>query len=73
VCVRQQEQTFIWNTKILQHKINTKKTRLEAKDVLPNINRMQAAERAKKGIFVPGDLDLDPQTRLSEGPNMSSV
>jgi len=37
--------------------------RLEAKDVLPNINRMQAArmqaaERAENVIFVPGDLYL---------------
>jgi len=32
--------------------------KLEANDVLPNINRMQAAERAENAIFVPGDLDL---------------
>ena len=32
--------------------------RLKAKDVLPNINCMQAAERAENVIFVPGDLDL---------------
>jgi len=38
---------------------------------------MQAAERAKKCHFfnflVPGDLDLDLQTRPSEGPNTSSM
>jgi len=32
---------------------------------------MQAAERAKMLFFVPGYLDL--QTRLSEGPNASSM
>ena len=33
--------------------------KLEAKDVLPNINRTQAAERAEKCRFcIPGDLDL---------------
>jgi len=32
--------------------------KLEAKDVLPNINRTQAAERAEKAVFVPGGLDL---------------
>jgi len=31
---------------------------LDAKDVLPNINRTQASERAKMQFFVPGDLDL---------------
>ena len=35
-----------------------KKTQLEAKDVLPNINRVQVAESAKNAVFVPGDLDL---------------
>jgi len=33
-------------------------SKLQAKDVLPNINRTQAAERAEKYRFVPGDLDL---------------
>ena len=45
--------------------------KLEAKDVLLNINCTQAAERPKMSFFVPGDLDL--QTRQSEGRNMSSV
>jgi len=31
---------------------------IEARDVLPNINRTQAAERAENAIFDPGDLDL---------------
>jgi len=31
---------------------------LEAKDVLPKINRANATERAEKCPFVPGDLDL---------------
>jgi len=31
---------------------------LEAKDVLSNINRTQAAEKAGKCRFVPGVLDL---------------
>ena len=50
--------------------------KLEAKDVLPNVNRTQAAERAKKCRFlslVTLTFDLDPQSRLSEGPNMFSV
>jgi len=36
----------------------TAATIVEAKDVLPNTNCMQAAERAEKAFFVPGDLDL---------------
>ena len=36
--------------------------KLEAKDVLPNINRMQADEGPKNAVFVPGDLDLWPLT-----------
>jgi len=31
--------------------------KLEAKDVLPNVNRTQA-ERTKNAVFVPGDLYL---------------
>jgi len=31
---------------------------IEAKDVVPNINRTQAAERAEDTVFVAGDLDL---------------
>jgi len=31
---------------------------LEAKYVIPNISRKQAAERAENAVFVPGDLDL---------------
>jgi len=30
----------------------------KAKDFLPNINCMQAAERVEKCLFVPSDLDL---------------
>jgi len=45
--------------------------KLEAKDVLPNINRTDAAEWPKKPFFVPGDLDL--QTHPSEGPNTASM
>jgi len=33
-------------------------TKLQAKDVLPNIKRIKAAKRAKNAIFVPGDHDL---------------
>jgi len=48
---------------------------LEAKDVLPNINRTQAVKRANYAIFVsvrwPLTFDLDLQTRPSEGPNTS--
>jgi len=44
--------------------------KLEAKDVLPNKNCMQAAEKAKMPFF-PCDLDL--QTRPSEAPNTSSL
>ena len=32
--------------------------KLEAKDVLPNINCMQATKRAENAVFVPGDLHL---------------
>ena len=51
---------------------------LDAKDVLRNLNRTQAAERADKWRFCfqwPWSLtfDLDLQTRPSEGPNTSSV
>jgi len=36
-----------------------KNMKLEAKDVLPNINRTQATERDEKcRFFVPGDHDL---------------
>jgi len=48
-----------------------KKAKLQAKDVFPNINHMQATKRAKNAFFVPGDLDL--QTCPSEGHNTSSV
>jgi len=48
-----------------------KSEKLDAKDVLPNINYTQATKRPKNVVFVPGDLYL--QTRLSEKPNMSSV
>jgi len=48
--------------------------KLEAKDVLPNINRTQAAERGKKCRFLSlVNLTFDLQTRLSEVPNMSFV
>jgi len=44
--------------------------KLEAKDVLPNISCMQAAERAEKYRFFPGDLTFKlfgamDQTRLT--------
>jgi len=50
--------------------------KLEAKDVLLNTNRMQAAGRAEKCPFlslVTLTFDLDFQTHLSKGQNMSSV
>ena len=50
--------------------------KLEAKDVLPNINRTQAAERAEKFRFRPWWLltfDLYIQTCPSERPNTSSL
>jgi len=45
---------------------------------LPNMNRTQAAEMAEKMTFLSlviliFDLDLDLQTRPSEGRNTSSV
>jgi len=53
-----------------QKKTNRKK--VEAKDLLPNINCTQAGRRnGQKCRFVPGDFDL--QTHPSEGPNTSSV
>jgi len=36
--------------------------KLDAKDVLPNINCTQAAERVKNAVFVPGDLGLSSLT-----------
>jgi len=50
--------------------------KLEAKDVLPNTNRTQAAERAEECRFlslVILTFDLDLQTRPSERPNTSSL
>jgi len=50
--------------------------KLEAKDVLPNINCTQATERAEKCRFlVPVSLtfDLDYQTLPSKRPNTSSM
>jgi len=52
-------------------KNQTTTTKPEAKDVLQDINRTQAAETAEECRFVPGDLDL--QTRPSEGPNTPFV
>jgi len=55
---------------ILQFKI----LKIEAKDVLQNINCMQAAKRAEKCHFlsvVTLTFDLDIQTPPSEGPNTS--
>jgi len=53
--------------------IQKTKMNLEAKDVLPNLNRTQAAERAKKMPFLfLVTLILDLQTCSSEGPNMTS-
>ena len=43
---------------------------------VPNINRTQAAERAKNVVFlslVTLTFDLDIQTRPSEGPNTSCL
>jgi len=49
-------------------------SKLEAKDVLPNVNRTEVAERAEKCVFfVPVVLTFDLQTCQTEGPNMSSV
>jgi len=56
--------------------VNLLQSKLDAKDVLPNIKRIQAAERAGKKPFlslVTLTFDLDLQTRPSEGPNTSSV
>jgi len=49
---------------------------LKDKDVLPNINRTQAAERDKECRFLSLatlTFDLDLQTRPSDGPNTSSM
>jgi len=58
----------IYNTKYESHKIQSGTStpangglqkKLVAKEILPNINSTQAAERAEKWrFFVPGDLDL---------------
>ena len=50
--------------------------KLEAKDVLPHINRTRAVEMAEKYrllSLVTLAFDLDLQTFPSEGPNTSSV
>ena len=45
-----------------------------AKDVLPNVNRTEVAERAEKcRFFVPVVLTFDLQTCQTEGPNKPSV
>jgi len=49
------EMVSLWKLKKLRKK-------LQAKDVLPNTNCSQAAERAENAVFVPGDLDLWPLT-----------
>jgi len=59
-------------------KINEYIKWLEAEDVLPKINHMQATERAEKCCFCPWwpwplTFDLDIQTRPSEGPNTKHV
>ena len=38
---------------LAQRKLKHLQTQLEAKDVLPNINRTQAAERAENAVFRP--------------------
>jgi len=38
--------------------LNIKEKKLEAKDVLPNMNHTQATKRAENAVFVHGDLDL---------------
>jgi len=40
--------------------------KLEATDVLPDTNRMQAAERAKNAVFLHDDLGLSPFTLTSK-------
>jgi len=50
----------------------------QPKDVLPNVNRTQAAERAEKCRFCPWwpwplTVHIDLQTHPSEGPNTSSM
>jgi len=64
--------------KIPKINIWIKSYKLQAKDVLPNVNRKQAAEWAKKCRFCPWwpwplTFDLDLQTCPSEGANTFSV
>jgi len=47
---------------LIAHQLIKNNKKLRAKDVLPNINHTQAAERAENAVFVPGDLDLLPFT-----------
>jgi len=49
--------------------LDSEHRKLEAEDVLPKINRTQAAERAINVVFIPVTLTFDfgLQTRLSEG------
>ena len=62
----------------VQHRLSVlrKLHKLAAKDVLPNINRTQAADRAEKChllSLMTLTFDLDIQTRPRKGPNMSSL
>ena len=47
--------------------------KLEAKDVLPNINRMQGQKMLFFVSLLTLTFELDLQTHLSEEPNTSSV
>jgi len=69
--------TILLHTQLQHNLVSTiVNTELEAKDVLPNTNSTQAAERAEKCHFlllVTLTFDLDLQSHPSEGPSKSSV
>ena len=50
---------------------NQTQCQLEAKDVLPTQTARRPPKGPKNSVFVPGDLDLNIQARLSEEPNTS--
>jgi len=54
--------------------VSKKQQKLEGKDVVPNINRMPAAERAEKcNFFVPGNLYLWPSNLSEQGTDLPQI
>jgi len=49
---------------------NQTQCQLEAKDVLPTQTARRPPKGPKNSVFVPGDLDLNIQARVSEEPHI---